>query len=88
MNNGWPVRTLDQIATNLDRQRVPITKADRVGGEYPYCLPDVKKQKKLAANLDDLHEETQRLATIYERKIAALDDLKKSLLQQAFSGNL
>ncbi len=36
MSNGWPVKTLDQIATNLDSQRVPITKADRVGGEYPY----------------------------------------------------
>ena len=28
------------------------------------------------------------LATICERKLAALDDLKKSLLHQAFSGNL
>ena len=36
MTNGWPVKTLDQISTNLDSQRVPITKADRVGGEYPY----------------------------------------------------
>ncbi len=35
-----------------------------------------------------LREETQRLATIYERKLAALDDLKKSLLHQAFSGEL
>ena len=51
-------------------------------------LPDVKKQERLAANLDDLHEETQRLAAIYERKAAALDALKKSLLHQAFSGNL
>ena len=34
------------------------------------------------------HEETQRLATIYQRKLAAFDDLKKSLLHQAFSGEL
>ena len=32
--------------------------------------------------------ETQRLATIYERKLTALDDLNKSLLHQAFSGEL
>ena len=36
MTNGWPVKTLDQIATNLDSQRLPITKADRVSGAYPY----------------------------------------------------
>jgi len=31
---------------------------------------------------------TAALATIYERKLAALDDLKKSLLHQAFTGEL
>ena len=31
---------------------------------------------------------TQRLATISERKLVALDDLKNSLLHQAFAGNL
>ncbi len=33
---GWQTKTLDQISTNLDSRRVPITKADRVSGEYPY----------------------------------------------------
>ena len=56
--------------------------------EFKVWLPDVKKQKQLAANLDDLHEETQRLAHIYEQKIAALEALKKSLLHQALSGEL
>jgi type I restriction enzyme S subunit len=31
---------------------------------------------------------TQRLARLYERKLAALDALKKSLLHQAFKGQL
>jgi len=34
------------------------------------------------------HEETQRLARLYERKHAALEALKKSLLHQAFTGEL
>ena len=33
-------------------------------------------------------EETQRLACLYERKHAALEALKKSLLHQAFSAEL
>lgn len=32
--------------------------------------------------------ETQRLTRIYEQKLAALAALKKSLLHQAFSGEL
>jgi len=32
--------------------------------------------------------ETKRLASLYQRKLAALDELKKSLLHQAFSGAL
>lgn len=49
-------------------------------------LPDVKKQKHLATTLDELHKETQRLASLYERKLAALEALKNSLLHSAFIG--
>ena len=56
--------------------------------EFRVWLPNVTKQKAIAANLDDLREETQRLASLYERKLAALEALKKSLLHQAFTGQL
>lgn len=32
----WPRRAVDQISTNLDSRRVPITKSDRKAGEFPY----------------------------------------------------
>ena len=51
-------------------------------------LPSIAVQKKLATELDTLHEETQRLESIYQQKLAALDALKKSLLHQAFTGKL
>jgi len=51
-------------------------------------IPPLKEQKTIAAKLDDLREETQRLARLYERKLAALEALKKSLLHQAFTGEL
>jgi type I restriction enzyme S subunit len=56
--------------------------------EFPIHLPPVSEQRSIVSQLDELHEETQRLATIYERKLAAMDNLKKSLLHQAFSGEL
>jgi type I restriction enzyme S subunit len=32
---GWVEKTVDQISTNLDSKRIPITKSDRKSGEYP-----------------------------------------------------
>ncbi len=46
------------------------------------------EQKIIAKKLNSLEEETQRLASLCERKLAALESLKKSLLHQAFSGEL
>jgi len=54
----------------------------------PLFLPPLIEQKTIADKLDAMSEETQRLASIYERKLAALEALKKSLLHQAFAGNL
>ncbi len=49
---------------------------------------DVKEQSRIVYRLDALRSETQRLEAIYQQKITALDELKKSLLHQAFSGAL
>ena len=53
-----------------------------------FRFPSLVEQKRIAAKLDELDPETQRLARIYERKLAALAELKKSLLHQAFTGEL
>jgi type I restriction enzyme S subunit len=56
--------------------------------EFRVWLPSMEEQNELGRKLDDLHEETQRLESLYQRKLTALDELKKSLLAQAFSGAL
>ena len=53
-----------------------------------FSFPPLKKQEAIAGALHELGEETQRLESLYQRKLAALDELKKSLLHQAFSGAL
>ena len=57
-------------------------------GSLSMHLPPLRQQKVIVDELDALHEETQRLARLYERKLAALAALKKSLLHQAFTGEL
>ena len=55
-----------------------------------FIVPNVRlpQQFVAVAKLDALHAETQRLESIYQQKLAALDSLKKALLHQAFSGAL
>lgn len=52
---------------------------------FPKKMQD---QRRIVTQLDALSSETQRLTRIYEQKLAALAELKKSLLHQAFSGDL
>jgi type I restriction enzyme S subunit len=181
---GWVETTLDQISTNLDSKRVPITKRDRTPGDYPYYgasgivdyvsdyifdedtllisedganllarstpiafsasgkywvnnhahilkfenmatqrfvefyLESVKldeyitgmaqpklnqkalnsipipipktidAQAKIVEGVQTLSEATQLLESVYQRKLDALAELKKSLLHHAFSGQL
>jgi type I restriction enzyme S subunit len=51
-------------------------------------LAPMKVIKKQVTEFDNIASETQRLESIYRRKLAALDELKKSLLHQAFTGEL
>ncbi len=51
-------------------------------------LPPLSTQKAIVEKLNALSEETNCLESIYQRKIAALNELKQSLLQKAFSGEL
>ncbi len=51
-------------------------------------IPPLNEQKTIAAKLESLREETQRLTRLYDQKHVALEALKKSLLHQAFTGEL
>lgn len=55
---------------------------------YLICLPSIDEQRAIAGHLEVLRSKTQHLTRLYERKLAALEELKKSLLHQAFNGEL
>jgi len=56
--------------------------------DFKFMRPPLEKQAEIATALQKLQEETLRLEAIYRQKLTALEDLKKSLLHQAFSGQL
>ena len=53
-----------------------------------FPFPNVDKQKEIVKKLDALSAETKQLEAIYQQKILDLEELKKSVLQKAFSGEL
>lgn len=54
----------------------------------PIVVAPMPAQRAIVETFNDLTTETQRLESLYQQKLTALDDLKKSLLHQAFSGQL
>ena len=56
--------------------------------DLPLLLPAIDRQQEIVERLNLLQKETQRLESIYQQKLSALDALKKSLLHQTFSGQL
>jgi type I restriction enzyme S subunit len=54
----------------------------------PICLPPLETQQTIVHQLNTLQTETQKMEAIYQKKIADLEELKKSVLQKAFAGEL
>lgn len=63
---------------------LPIEKANGLRLHFP----DFPVQNRIVQQLAAIEGETARLVALYEQKLAALDRLKKSLLYQAFTGEL
>jgi len=57
--------------------------------EFKISIPNtVKEQQEIVAKLDQLQEQTNLLVTKYQQKLANLEELKKSILEKAFKGEL
>lgn len=57
--------------------------------KLPVSFPkSVREQNNIVKELDELVDKTKELELIFRKKITDLEELKKSYLHQAFSGNL
>ncbi len=66
--------------------RQAITKAEIQ--EFQLAYPPFDAQAAMTSRLDELSIETSRLENIYQQKLDALAELKQSILQKAFAGEL
>lgn len=78
---------IDQVSSKTRIAAQPKLALSRLA-TIRLSLPSLDKQILLADYFDQLHEDASRLQSLTTRKLAALDELKQSLLQRAFSGEL
>jgi type I restriction enzyme S subunit len=79
---------LQYVIYHSDRAAGQIGVTKETLEPYPIALPSQGAQVRAVGTIMELESETQRLESLYQQKLTALDDLKKSLLHQAFSGQL
>ncbi len=84
LNTSLSVSQLTGNISGATRPRVNLSDVRNI----VIKLPPLKEQENIVKKLDSLSLETKRLEAIYQTKINDLEELKKSLLQKAFSGEL
>ncbi|MEA2104412.1 MAG: restriction endonuclease subunit S, partial [Candidatus Cloacimonadota bacterium] len=80
-----------KIKMQLENSSIGATMSNlnqKVLSELHLALPSIKKQKVAIKNIKTLSGKIKKLETLYQQKIDNLDELKKSILQKAFRGEL
>lgn len=84
LNTDLSVSQLNKNISGATRPRVNLSDVRNI----IIPIPEIKEQEKIVQKLNDLTTQTKKLEAIYTQKIADLEEMKKSVLQKAFSGNL
>jgi type I restriction enzyme S subunit len=78
---------LDKLYKTANGTRQANLSTETMKG-LPITIPNMKLQQVIVQKLDALSAETKKLEAIYQQKITDLEELKKSVLQKAFAGEL
>ncbi|MGD9730898.1 MAG: restriction endonuclease subunit S [Desulfamplus sp.] len=75
---------LDDFVSGMAQPKLNQTMLNKI----PIPLPPLPEQQTMIHKLDALSAETKQLEANYQQKLNNLEELKKSLLQKAFNGEL
>ena len=78
------VDKLNKLSQGSAYNALPIQKLKK----HTIHLPSLDKQQLIVSKLNTLQSETRYLESIYQKKLTALAELKQSILQKAFTGEL
>lgn len=76
-----------ELLKRSERSLIPSMSVEHLK-EIKIPLPSLKEQQTIVRQLDAMRAKTQKLEAVYQKKIDDLDELKKSILRKAFSGEL
>ena len=79
------LKDLRSTANQAAQPVISHTTIKNVMLSFPTSLHE---QQKIVLQLDEIESEAERLADMYRRKMATIDDLEQCILQKAFSGQL
>jgi type I restriction enzyme, S subunit len=79
---------LKNIKASATGTMVKHTAPKRILSNFISFPRDRDTQLEIVSRLDSVHGESQRLESLYRQKLTALEELKKSLLHEAFTGAL
>jgi len=74
----------ESIMRQSTRNQVPITKQRT----FTHIVPPLEVQNELVPQLESLNNKVEKIVVLYSKQLYNLDELKKSLYQKAFSGQL
>lgn len=79
--------TVKKIDATWTGARMPRANMNEVI-KFNINVPKIEKQKQIAKELDSLMNYTSELEIKYQKKLQNIEELKKSILQKAFAGEL
>ena len=79
------VEKIKSLAIGAAYSALTIEKLNKYQISFPKTI---KEQQAIVQKLNTLFAETKKLEAIYQQKLNDLEELKKSVLQKAFTGEL
>ena len=79
--------TIDNLVIQRSGSAIPQLTVPMIK-DYQIPVPSVGEQKQLIEQAETLRAETLKLEAVYQKKMNDLEELKKSILQKAFAGEL
>ncbi len=78
----------DIIFEHAGGAAIPNVPSAKIMKEIIIPVPSINEQEKIVKNIELILIETNKLKANYQEKIKSLDELKQSILQKAFNGEL
>ena len=79
--------TIDNLVIQRSGSAIPQLTVPMIK-DYKIPVPSIEEQKLIIENAETLKQQKENLESVYLKKIEGLEELKKSILQKAFAGEL